>query len=83
VVKGEQRRRDDDLMADVNAHVHDLARRLESSTSDHERWRFMCECGDPQCHQQVWLTLGEYQGLQRRGKSILAAAHDPPPSANA
>jgi hypothetical protein len=80
-VKGEQRRRDDDLMADVNAHVHELAERLESSSADTEGWRFMCECGDPDCHEPVWLTLTAYEKVRRRGKPILAEGHTPSPPA--
>ena len=67
-------------MADVNAHAHELAERLESSSAESEHWRFRCECGDPQCHEQVWLTVSEYREVRRRGKPLLAEGHNPPPS---
>jgi hypothetical protein len=63
----------------VNAHVHELAQRLESSSADSEPWKFMCECGDPHCHEQVWLTLNDYKMVRRRSEPILADGHHPPP----
>jgi hypothetical protein len=79
-MEGEKRRREDDLMADVNAHVHELAERLDPSGADNELWRFRCECADPDCHEQVWLTLTQYEESRRRRKPVLAPGHAPPPT---
>jgi hypothetical protein len=74
-MKGEKPRREDDLMADVNAHVHELADRLDASRADNDLWRFRCECGAPDCQEQVWLTLANYEKIRRRRERVLAAGH--------
>ena len=63
-----------DLMADVNAHVHALAERLDPADDDAAVWGFRCECGSD-CNTRVELSVREYETLRRRDEPILAPGH--------
>jgi hypothetical protein len=67
----------DDLMADVNAHVHELAERLDPADDDAAIWGFRCECGAPGCRARAELSLSAYEALRRRGDPVLAPGHLP------
>ena len=65
-----------DLLPEVNAHVHEAARRFEGVEPGHERWEFTCECGAPECRARVPLTLAEFEELRAAGRPVLAAGHN-------
>jgi rubrerythrin len=62
-----------DLLAEVNAHVRELAASQSGGSDD---WDFRCECGEPDCHQAVSLTVAEYELLRASGSPILAQGHE-------
>jgi hypothetical protein len=64
-----------DVLLEVNAHVHEAARRFEGSGPGEDRWDFTCECGAPDCRVQVSLTLADYEALRATGRPVLAAGH--------
>jgi hypothetical protein len=64
-----------DVLHEVNAHVHAAARRFEGTQPQHDRWDFTCECGAPDCRRSVSLTLEEYEALRAAGRPVLAAGH--------
>jgi hypothetical protein len=64
-----------DILSEVNAHVHEAARRLERTGPDHDHWEFACECGARDCRVQVSLTLAEYEGLRAAKRPVLAPGH--------
>jgi hypothetical protein len=66
---------DTDLLSEVNAHVHEVARRFEGVESGPDRWEFTCECGAPACRETVSLTLAEYEARRAGGKPVLAPGH--------
>jgi hypothetical protein len=71
-----------ELMADVNARVHELAEKLhESVGADGDEWGFMCECGASECRERVALSLPQFETLRRLGEPILASGHVPLPPA--
>lgn len=61
-----------DILHEVNAHVHEAARRFEGTGPEHDHWEFTCECGAPDCRVPVFLTLAEYDALVATGRPILA-----------
>lgn len=65
------------LLADVNARIHDVADR---SIARADVWEFLCECG---CQQRVLLTLDEYERIIATGKPILVHGHTPSARARA
>ena len=65
-----------DVLHEVNAHVHEVARRLEGTEPQQDRWDFTCECGAPDCRVKVTLTLAEYEGLRAAGRPVLAPGHE-------
>ena len=65
-----------DLLLEVNAHVHEAARRFEGIEPEPESWNFTCECGAPDCRVTVSLTLAEYEALRAAGRSVLAPGHE-------
>jgi hypothetical protein len=67
---------DRDLLLEVNAHVHEAAKRFEGVEPGQEPWDFTCECGAPECRVRVSLTLAEYEELRAAGRPVLAAEHD-------
>ena len=64
-----------DLLHEVNAHVHEAARRFEGTGSEQDRWEFTCECGAPDCRVPVALTLDESEALGAAGRPVLAPDH--------
>jgi hypothetical protein len=65
-----------DLLFEVNAHVHEAARRFEGVEPGHEPWEFTCECGAPECRVAVSLTLAEYEAARETGRPVLAPGHE-------
>ena len=65
-----------DLLLEVNANVHEAARRFEGVLPGQERWDFTCECGAPMCRFTVSLTLAEYEALRVSGRPVLAPGHE-------
>jgi hypothetical protein len=41
-------------------HVNDSIRALATAGPPAERWEFVCECPDVECHAMVSLTLAEF-----------------------
>jgi hypothetical protein len=66
---------DQDLLFEVNAHVHEVARRFEGVEPGHDPWEFTCECGSPGCRVAVSMTLAEYEALRKAGDPVLAPGH--------
>jgi hypothetical protein len=64
-----------DVLHEVNAHVHEAARRFEGTEPQADRWSFTCECGAPDCRLTVSLTLQEYEALRAAGRPVLAPGH--------
>lgn len=60
------------LLAQVNVSIRDLAVGSESAPAE---WEFFCECGDPDCHEQVLLTLESFGAIHDQGFAVLAAGH--------
>jgi hypothetical protein len=58
-------------------HVNDSIRGLATVGPPDERWEFICECPDLECHAPVTLTLDEFDA--RRSASppspIVSLAH--------
>jgi hypothetical protein len=65
-----------DVLHEVNAHVHEVARRFEGVGPAEDRWDFTCECGAPDCRLAVSLTLADYEALRGAGRPVLAPGHD-------
>jgi hypothetical protein len=65
-----------DVLHEVNAHVHEAARRFEGVGPTEDRWDFTCECGAPDCRLAVSLTLADYEALRGAGRPVLAPRHD-------
>ena len=65
-----------DILHEVNAHVHEAARRFEGTGPDHDHWEFTCECGAPGCRVAVTLTLAEYEALGAARRPVLAPGHE-------
>lgn len=66
-----------DILPELNARVHEVARRFEGPEPDPGRdlWDFSCECGAPSCRIPVSLTLADYEALRARGRPLLAPGH--------
>ena len=65
-----------DVLFEVNAHVHEAAKRFESVEPGDDRWDFTCECGAPDCRLTVSLTLAEYEARRAAGRRVLAPGHE-------
>ena len=65
-----------DILHEVNAHVHEAARRFEGTGPDRDHWEFTCECGAADCRITVTLTLAEYEALGAAGRPVLAPGHE-------
>ncbi len=57
-----------DLLTEVNAHVHEAARRFEGVEPGPDRWEFRCECGATDCRETVSLTLADYETHRAEGQ---------------
>ena len=64
-----------DLLSEVNAHVHEAARRFEGVEPGPDLWEFTCECGAPDCREAVSLTLVEYEAHRAEGQPVVAPGH--------
>ena len=64
-----------DLLTEVNAHVHEAARRFEGVEPGPDRWEFRCECGATDCRETVSLTLADYEAQRAGGQPVLAPGH--------
>jgi hypothetical protein len=64
-----------DVLLEVNAHVHEAARRFEGVEAGDDRWDFTCECGSPDCRVTVSLTTAEYEALRAADERVLAPGH--------
>ena len=67
-----------DVLHEVNAHVHEAARRFEGVEPGEDRWDFTCECGSSDCRTTVSLLLADYEALRAAGRPVLAPGHEPP-----
>jgi hypothetical protein len=68
-------------MIDANGlfgHVNDSIRGLAVEGPPGERWEFICECPDLDCHALVSLTLAEFDARRSatQPSPILSFAHD-------
>jgi hypothetical protein len=72
----EQQRAKQDVLLELNARVHDAARRFEAAESGLDLWDFTCECGAPECRAPVSLTLAQYEALRTAEQPLLADGHD-------
>jgi hypothetical protein len=68
----EQQRAKQAVLLELNARVHEAARRFEGADPGLDRWDFTCECGAPECRSPVSLTLAQYEALRAAGQPILA-----------
>jgi hypothetical protein len=77
-VDGGVRREQADLAADVNAHAHTLAEHFAATGGeDVELYSYLCECGSPDCHERVRVSVADYEALKRQGRRVLALGHSP------
>jgi hypothetical protein len=72
----EQQRAKQDVLLELNARVHDAARRFEGAEPELDLWDFTCECGAPDCRAPVSLTLAQYEALRAAEQPLLADGHD-------
>jgi hypothetical protein len=78
--RGEKQGPDEqDVLLEVNAHVHEAARRFEGIAPGGDRWDFTCECGAAGCRITVSLRLAEYESLRAEGRPVLAPGHEKHP----
>jgi hypothetical protein len=78
IVTGRENKREAaerDLLSEVNAHVHEAARRFEGVEPGPDRWEFRCECGATDCRERVSLTLADYETQRAGGQPVLAPGH--------
>jgi hypothetical protein len=61
-------------LTEVNERILDAAR--DSIGSD-DTWEFFCECGRPDCQEQISLTLDAYVAVRDSGGPVLAEGHRP------
>jgi hypothetical protein len=74
--RGEKREADpQDVLLEVNAHVHEAAKRFEGIEPAQDRWDFTCECGAHDCRETVSLTLAEFESSRTAGRTVLAPGH--------
>jgi len=59
-------------LTEVNTETLEAAR---ESGSPKQEWEFFCECGRPDCREQVELTLDAYIALHDGGRPVLAKGH--------
>lgn len=74
--RGQKRERAErDVLPELNARVHEAARRFAGTEPGRDRWDFTCECGEPDCRAPVSLRLDEYDALRAADRSVLAPGH--------
>jgi len=64
-----------DLLLELNARVHEAARRFEGIEPERNLWEFTCECGAADCREPVSLTLVDYEALREEGRRVVAPGH--------
>jgi hypothetical protein len=64
-----------DVLHEVNAHVHEAAKRFEGVEPGQDRWDFTCECGAPDCRATVSVTLADYEALRAAGRPVIVSGH--------
>ncbi|HZD88230.1 MAG TPA: hypothetical protein VE088_09515 [Gaiellaceae bacterium] len=69
---GKQRALKTAALSEVNGHILRAAR---DSVTQEQEWEFLCECGRPNCHEHVMLTIDAYSGLHDGGGAVLAPGH--------
>jgi hypothetical protein len=75
--RGDERQRaKQDVLLELNVHVHEAAKRFEGAEPERDLWDFTCECGAPDCHVTVSLTLAEYEAVRAADRPLLAAGHE-------
>ena len=67
-------------LTEVNRHILEFAVESESAALD---WEFFCECGRPDCQEQVTLTIDQYVAARDRGGDVLAPGHQASQTARA
>jgi hypothetical protein len=72
----DEQRAKQDVLLELNARVHDAARRFEETDSEQNLWDFTCECGEPDCRVPVSLTLVQYEALRAAERPILSDGHE-------
>ncbi len=71
-----QERAKRDVLLELNARVHEAARRFSGNEPERDPWDFTCECGAADCRVAVSLTLAEYEALRAQGWPVLAPGHE-------
>jgi hypothetical protein len=65
------------LFREVNERIHELAAVWRSGAD--EKRPFVCECGNPECVQEIVLTGVEYEQIRARGNRFaIAVGHENP-----
>lgn len=64
------------VLFELNARVHEAARRFEGIEPERDPWDFTCECGAPDCRVPVSLTLADYEALRVADRPVLAPEHE-------
>lgn len=62
------------LLEEVNDRINEAA---AGQDGDGEAWEFFCECGRPDCREQVVLSLREFDALKQAGQPVIASGHLP------
>lgn len=60
-------------LTEVNDHILDFASESASIETD---WDFFCECGEPNCHSLVRLTINEYMDVRDSASAVLAQGYE-------
>ncbi|MFL5959120.1 MAG: hypothetical protein ACJ75G_02475 [Gaiellaceae bacterium] len=63
------------VLLELNARVHEAARRFEGVEPGRDPWDFTCECGAIDCRVPVSLTLAEFEALRAADLGVLAPGH--------
>jgi hypothetical protein len=69
---------DSSHLASVVRSVNDRIRELARLIAGDDEWQFLCECGRPDCHELVSLTLSGYAAYRVRlgSPALLCVRHD-------
>jgi hypothetical protein len=72
----DEQRAKQDVLLELNARVHDAARRFEGEEPGLDLWDFTCECGASDCRARVSLTLAQYEAVREAEQPLLADGHE-------